>query len=131
MANEHTGDHKGAERAFRRGLEIAPDNVELHNSLGWTLFQDGRSEEAVAEYTRALELDPKHAKAHNNLALAQVELGNLEEAAAHFQASLAIEPKAEIYSDLGFTLASSGSRRTRSPTIRRRSRWTRRARQRT
>jgi tetratricopeptide (TPR) repeat protein len=60
------------------------------------------------EYTRTLELDPKHAKAHNNLALAQVELGELEEAAAHFQASLAIEPKAEIYSDVGFTLAQLG-----------------------
>ena len=34
MANEHTGDHKGAERAYRRGLEIAPDNVELRNALG-------------------------------------------------------------------------------------------------
>lgn len=108
MANEHTGDHKGAERAYRRGLEIAPENVELRNALGWTLFQDGRTEEAVAEYKRALALDPKHAKAHNNLALALVELGELEEAASHFKASLAIEPKAEIYSDLGFTMAQLG-----------------------
>src|SRR5262245_60436326 len=43
MSNERTGDHKGAERAFRRGIELAPDDAELHNSLGWTLFQDGRS----------------------------------------------------------------------------------------
>ena len=109
MANEHTGDHVGAERAFRRGLKIAPDNIELHNSLGWTLFQAGRPEEAVVEYKAALALDPKHAKAHNNLALSLVELGELEEAAQHFQASLAIEPKAEIYSDLGFTQARLGN----------------------
>jgi tetratricopeptide (TPR) repeat protein len=108
MANEHTGDHKGAERAFRRGLEIAPDNVELRNALGWTLFQDGRTAEAVAEYKRALAANPDHAKSHNNLALALVELGELEEAAGHFRASLAIEPKAEIYSDLGFTMAQLG-----------------------
>ncbi len=108
MANEHTGDHVGAERAYRRGLEIAPDNVELHNSLGWTLFQAGRTAEAVAEYRRALALKPDHAKAHNNLALALVELGQLDEAASHFKASLAIEPKAEIYSDLGFTMAQLG-----------------------
>jgi len=109
MANEHTGDHKGAERAFRRGLEIAPDNVELRNSLGWTLFQDGRTAEAVAEYRRALAGKPDHAKSHNNLALALVELGELEEAASHFKASLAIEPKAEIYSDLGFIMAQLGN----------------------
>jgi len=108
MGNEHTGDHKGAERAYRRGLAVAPDNVELHNALGWTLFQDGRTEEAVAEYTRALDLDPKHAKAHNNLALALVELGQPEAAAEHFRASLAVEPKAEIYSDLGFVMAQLG-----------------------
>ncbi|MFN8642921.1 MAG: tetratricopeptide repeat protein [Candidatus Binatia bacterium] len=108
MANQNTGDRAGAERAYRRGLEVAPDNVELHNALGWALFQDGSTEAAVAEYRRALALDPKHAKAHNNLALALVELGELEEAETHFQASLAIEPKAEIYSDLGFVKARLG-----------------------
>jgi Flp pilus assembly protein TadD len=108
MANEHTGDHKGAERSFRRGLELAPEDAELLNALGWTLFQDGRTEEAVAEYQHALRVDPKHVKSHNNLALALVELGRLEEAASHFQASVDLEPKAEIYSDLGFTKARLG-----------------------
>ncbi len=73
------------------------------------MFQDGRTAEAVAEYKRALAANPEHAKAHNNLALALVELGQLEEAATHFKASLAIEPKAEIYSDLGFTMARLGN----------------------
>jgi len=108
MANARTGDHKGAERAFRRGLELSPEDVELHNALGWTLFQSGRSAEAVTEYERALEIAPNHVKSHNNLALALVELGRLEEAADHFQASLDLEPKAEIYSDLGFTMARLG-----------------------
>jgi Flp pilus assembly protein TadD len=108
LANQNTGDRKGAERAYRRGLEVAPDNVELRNALGWVLFQDGRTAEAVVEYKRALAADPKHAKAHNNLALALVELGQFDEAATHFSASLAIEPKAEIHSDLGFVLARLG-----------------------
>ncbi|NJD66228.1 MAG: tetratricopeptide repeat protein [Chloroflexi bacterium] len=108
MANENTGDHKGAERAFRRGLEIAPSDSELHNALGWTLFQEGQTAEAVTEYEQALAANPANAKAHNNLALALVELGRLEEAAGHFRKSLEIEPKAEIYSDLGFTMARLG-----------------------
>jgi tetratricopeptide (TPR) repeat protein len=108
MANEHTGDHTGAERAYRRGLAIAPENAELRNALGWTLFQVGRTPEAVAEYERALATNPKHAKAHNNLALALVELGRLPDAAGHFETSLELEPKAEIYSDLGFTMARLG-----------------------
>ncbi|HVN41949.1 MAG TPA: tetratricopeptide repeat protein, partial [Steroidobacteraceae bacterium] len=108
LANEHTGNYPLAERSFRRGLEIAPEDAELRNALGWALFQDGRTAEAVTEYERALKADPKHVKAHNNLALALVELGRLEEAAGHLKASLAIEPKAEIYSDLGFIMARLG-----------------------
>ncbi|HVP68416.1 MAG TPA: tetratricopeptide repeat protein [Anaeromyxobacteraceae bacterium] len=109
MANENTGDHKGAERAYRRGLELAPEDAELRNALGWTLFQEGRSAEAVTEYERALAADPASAKAHNNLALALVELGRLGEAARHFKISLEMKPKAEIYSDLGFTMARLGN----------------------
>ena len=108
MANERTGDFTGAERTYRRGLEIAPNDVELRNALGWTLFQEGRPAEAVAEYERALTVNPNHVKSHNNLALALVELGRLEEAAGHFQTSLQFEPKAEIYSDLGFIMAQLG-----------------------
>lgn len=108
MTNENTGDHKGAERSFRRGLELDPKSAEIHNALGWTLFQDGRTAEAVAEYEKALASDPKHSKSHNNLALALVELGRLDEAAKHFRRSLELEPKAEIYSDLGFVVARLG-----------------------
>jgi tetratricopeptide (TPR) repeat protein len=108
MANERTGDHAGAERAYRRGLELAPKNPEILNALGWTLFQDGRPEAAIVEYERAVTADPKHAKAHNNLALALVELGRLSEAASHFKASLEVEPRAEIFSDYGFTMERMG-----------------------
>jgi tetratricopeptide (TPR) repeat protein len=108
MANERTGDHKGAERLYRRGLTIEPNNVDILNSLGWTLFQDGRSAEAVAELRHALKLDADYIKAHNNIALALVELGQLDEAAAHWKKSLELEPQPEIYSDYGFTMARLG-----------------------
>jgi tetratricopeptide (TPR) repeat protein len=108
LANEHTGDHAGAERAYRRGLELDPNDAELHNALGWTLFQEGRTQEAVAEYERALAAKPDSAKTHNNLALSLVELGRLDEAAQHFKVSLTLDPKAEIYSDYGFAMARLG-----------------------
>jgi len=108
MANERTGDYPGAERSFRRGLELEPENVDLHNALGWTLFQAGRSAEAIAEYGKALAVDPEDVKANNNMALALTELGQLDKAASHFERSLAVEPTAEIYSDLGFVLDRQG-----------------------
>lgn len=110
MANERTGDYPGAERSFLRGLKIEPENVDLHNALGWTYFQQGKTTQAVAQYQKALAVDPDNVKANNNIALALTELGELEEAALHFERSLAVEPKAEIYSDLGFVLDRQGKK---------------------
>ncbi len=100
-ANQRTDDQVGAERSFRRGLELAPGDPGLRAALGWTLFQTGRPAEAVTEYRRALAVSPDDARTHNNLALALVELGDFAEAGKHFTRSLAIEPHCEIYADFG------------------------------
>jgi Flp pilus assembly protein TadD len=108
MANERTGNYDGAVRIYRRALQIEPDNVELLNALGFSLFQQGKSQEAVVELEKALEVDPKHWKAHNNMALASIDLGEFELAEAHYRESLAIEPQPAIYNDLGFVLERMG-----------------------
>ena len=108
MANERTGNYPGAVRAYQRGLAVAPENVELLNSLGFALFQQGKSEEAVVALEKALAVDPKHWKSHNNLALAAIDLGELEVAEAHYRESLAIKPQPAIYNDLGFVLERQG-----------------------
>jgi Flp pilus assembly protein TadD/Tol biopolymer transport system component len=108
MANERTGNYPGAVRLYRRGLEIEPNNVELLNAMGFALFQQGNSQEALVELEKAVAIDPKHWKAHNNLALASIDLGELELAEAHYRESLAIQPQAAIYNDLGFVLQRMG-----------------------
>lgn len=108
MANERTGNYPGAVRAYRRGLEVAPTDVELLNSLGFALFQQGESEQAVTALERALDVDPQHWKAHNNMALAAIDLGELELAEAHYRESIAIQPQPAIYNDLGFVLERQG-----------------------
>jgi tetratricopeptide (TPR) repeat protein len=108
MANERTGNYPEAVRAYKRGLEVEPENVELLNSLGFSLFQQGKSEEAIVALERALAVDPQHWKAHNNMALASIDLGELEMAEVHYRESLAIEPQPAIYNDLGFVLERQG-----------------------
>jgi Flp pilus assembly protein TadD/Tol biopolymer transport system component len=108
MANERTGNYPAAVKAYDRGLAVEPDNVELLNSLGFALFQDGKSREAVVALERAIAIDPKHWKSHNNLALASIDLGELELAEAHYRESLAIRPQPAIYNDLGFVLERMG-----------------------
>jgi tetratricopeptide (TPR) repeat protein len=108
MANERTGDYAGAVRTYMRGLAVEPENAELLNSLGFALFQQGKSQEAVDALEKAVSVDPKHMKAHNNLALAAVDLGELELAEAHYRESLAIEPQPAIHNDLGYVLERQG-----------------------
>ena len=108
MANERTGNYPGAVRSYLRGLEIEPENVELLNAMGFSLFQQGKSKEAVVAFEKALSVDPKHWKAHNNMALASIDLGELEMAEAHYRESLAIKPQPAIYNDLGFVLERLG-----------------------
>jgi Tfp pilus assembly protein PilF len=108
MANERTGDYPGAVRSYQRGLDVAPGNVELLNALGFALFQQGKSKEAVVALEKAIAVDPKHWKAHNNLALAAIDSGELEVAEAHYRESLAIKEQPAIYNDLGFVLEREG-----------------------
>jgi len=108
MANERTSNYPGAVRLYQRGLQIDPNNVELLNAMGFALFQQGKSQEAVAELEKAVAIDPKHVKARNNLALAAIDAGELELAEAHYRESLAIKPDAAIYNDLGFVLERMG-----------------------
>ena len=108
IANERTGNYPAAVKAYEQGLAVEPENVELLNSIGFALFQQGKSDDAVSYLEKAVEIDPEHYKAHNNLALASIDLGELEVAEAHYRESLALEPAPEIYNDLGYVLEQQG-----------------------
>ena len=118
IANEHTGDHTGAERAYRRGLGSRPTTPSSRNALGWTLFQDGRTKEAVAGVRAgARPRIPSTPRRTTTWRWRWSSSASSTRRPTHFSASLAIEPKAEIYSDLGFALAQTGPhRRKRSRT---------------
>jgi eukaryotic-like serine/threonine-protein kinase len=51
-------DWPGAERDFRRGLELSPNFAEMHAHYAFCLVLFGRNEEALVEMRRALDLDP-------------------------------------------------------------------------
>ena len=94
--------------------EILVDQVRIDRAhsvaqpLGFALFQQGKSKEAVVALEKAVAVDPKHWKSHNNLALAAIDIGELEVAEAHYRDSLAIKPQPAIYNDLGVVLERQG-----------------------
>jgi TolB-like protein/DNA-binding SARP family transcriptional activator len=52
------GDFEGAEREFRRAIELGPSNARAHYWYSILLVALGRGEEALREARRAAELDP-------------------------------------------------------------------------
>ena len=54
-------DWAGAERGFKRALELDPNSADAHGWYSFHLAIMGRFEESMAHAKRAVELDPLHA----------------------------------------------------------------------
>jgi predicted TPR repeat methyltransferase len=88
---------------------LQSDYAEAHNSLGNTLFNLGRLEEAAESYTQAISLEPGNALAYSSLGHVSYNRGRLEEAFASLRQAIAIKPNyAKAYSTLGDGLYGTG-----------------------
>jgi tetratricopeptide (TPR) repeat protein len=78
-------------------LDAAPgfvqQKVTVHNSRGKTLFDMGRTPEAIAEYTKAIDLDPNFAEARINRGAAYGKLGKTDLALADFNKGVELKPE--------------------------------------
>ena len=63
-----------------RAVASAPDQADLHNSLGAAMLQAGEAERAVAEFQAAVQLDAEHVSAWRNLAAAYCRLERWDQA---------------------------------------------------
>ena len=86
------GDLAGAERAYRRVLELDPGNAAALAHLA--VFERGRGnlEAARALLARAVESAPDDASARGNLANLLQELGRLPEALSQYREALRLDP---------------------------------------
>ena len=73
-ALEKTGDHIGAQEAFRSALRIEPENPAALFQLGMNLAGFQRFEEAIATWKRLLERDPGNEAARAAIAEARSRL---------------------------------------------------------
>ena len=63
-------------RKFQLALEVDPQNVAAHNSLGATLANQGRIAEAAVHFERAVALNPGDVNAKRNLEAARQMLAH-------------------------------------------------------
>ncbi len=90
-------DWVGAEAAYRRALQLAPnDGAAMHN-LGLQLATLGQVEQAAALTRKALITDPLNSNWHLWLAIELSGLGQLDEAEQSVRKAMELQPSAEGY----------------------------------
>ncbi|MCH8073738.1 MAG: hypothetical protein IIA09_17540, partial [Proteobacteria bacterium] len=91
---EFAGDFDAAEKAYRRGLELVPNNAQGHHWYGLFLQQTrGHFAESYEQFRLAIIHDPLSAIINNNLMVALTSLGRFEEANALMEKTFEIDPQ--------------------------------------
>ncbi|MEW6213193.1 MAG: winged helix-turn-helix domain-containing protein [Acidobacteriota bacterium] len=88
----HDWDWSGAERDFKRAIEINPNSAYAHFMYGHLLSNLGRHREALAEGSRALELDPLSLILNALRGQMLFYAGQYDDAIAHLQKAIDMEP---------------------------------------
>ena len=71
-----------AARLYEQLLPYSPNDAEIYNNLGLTLFYVGRADEALRRLNEGVAVDPGHQRIWLTLGYVNSQLGNTEEARA-------------------------------------------------
>ena len=93
VLHRHMQDWSGAEKEFKRALELNPNDALAHNRYGF--FQDtvGLHDPKCHEYQLAQALDPLNTSVTANLATCVVGAGRFEEAVRKMKDVIEMEPE--------------------------------------
>jgi TolB-like protein/Flp pilus assembly protein TadD len=89
-------DWSGADREFRRALELDHNYAPAHHWYSMYLALEGRKQEALAEAERAYELDPLSPVVGANLAKILQESGQDDKAIQQAKKTLDLEPASAV-----------------------------------
>jgi serine/threonine-protein kinase len=96
-----------AEAANREAVRKRPEDALAHASLGFSLYMQGRPDEAEPEYRTAISIQPGNAEFHDTLSELLGKQGKVDKAIAEHQEAIRIQPEfANAYNTLGDILFS-------------------------
>ena len=85
-------DWAGAEREFKRGIELSPNSAYAHGSYANFLRWDARFDQAIARGERHIALDPLSPLAYAELSLAYFEANQPDQAREKVLAAFELNP---------------------------------------
>jgi TolB-like protein/DNA-binding winged helix-turn-helix (wHTH) protein/Tfp pilus assembly protein PilF len=92
ILHNYDWDFAGAEREFKRAIELNPNYANAHHWYSHSLMQLGRTEESLQEARRAEELDPLSPFVNNGLARQYYLARQYDNAIAQCRVGLQIDP---------------------------------------
>ena len=100
---------RNSEALWRHALDTSTYDYIAHDSLGYSLLEQGKIDDAISEYETALRIKPDYAESHNNLGNAMMLEGRVVEATDHYRKALELDPDAaEVRNNLGNALFKAG-----------------------
>lgn len=104
-------DWAGAEKEYRRAIELDPGNARARNWYGMFLLEMGRIQEALEENRRALQLNPTSRAINAALSAKLTVAGRYDEAVQQAKAALEMdEHSAPAHFALGLAYTKKGMR---------------------
>jgi tetratricopeptide (TPR) repeat protein len=96
-------DFVGAEREFKRAIELNPQYARAHHTYGLLLTRLGRHDESFAQFRRALEIEPLSLLINKNYGESLFYARQYEESVAQFKKTLELDANfAPAHDALGF-----------------------------
>src|SRR5215211_2658698 len=93
---------------LREAVRLRPDYADAYFNLGSVLFQQGRIDQAIAQWQQALAIRPTDAEAHRSVASALRKEGKLKEAIGEYEQALNVVPEDTVaLNNLAWILATS------------------------
>ncbi len=92
VKEDYDWDWKGAEKEYKKAIELSPGHVLAHASYSNLLFELGRLPEALSEARLTQQLDPLSAIANDNLSAVLYYAGQYDQAVEQCRKTLDIDP---------------------------------------
>jgi tetratricopeptide (TPR) repeat protein len=104
-----TGEKEKALEAFKKALDLNPEDAKAWNNIGVVYHEEEEYGEAIPYFKKAIALDPTDQRFWYNLGLAYHHIGAYDDAITAYNASLHIvEARAKVWNDLGVTYRVMG-----------------------
>jgi len=108
VTRQQIGFWRNSETLFRHAIAVTKDNYMAHFYLGTTLDNEGRLEEAIAEFQEALKLRP-NVDFCNAFGIFLERHGRFDEAFIQFQEAVRLDPQfADPHHNLALALSRKG-----------------------